>query len=384
MNAREIPWRRWIPKIVVGILLLLGITLIVPAIERAKEAARRRQSKNNLKQLGLAFHTYHETLKCFPPGGTFSEDGSALHGWGPVMWPYIEAQFYSDMIDYDAPWDAPHNSHIFKFEYSIFRSPNIPMKSSAEGFIPGHYIANENLFHRNSSSSFKDMKGGLAHNWLLTDQLQDWWPWGSPYNWGPLEWPRPGADSENGWSGGGAHILMADGAVKYLESETDPKIIRAYREAPALPESDAIEKTPNPYRFESPPWKWKSLKLNDKTDDTYCRVLITPAGEFDTAYVQFDNGNYGVELVTDDVKYLLNEFPEITTMRLEMSLDDELLDVLLRNKKLANLTVGVIALSSEGIERLKEFPALKYLSGRMSDEIHEQIRASIPDLRLSN
>jgi Protein of unknown function (DUF1559) len=384
MNARHMPWRRWIAKIVVAIVVLLGIALLVPAIERAREAARKSQSKNNLKQVGLAFHDYHDVYKCLPPGGVFGKDGTAYHGWGPALWPYIEASFYPDMIDYNAPWDAPQNSFLFKHDPGVFASPNIPLKSSAEGFTPSHYIANENIFHRNSSYSFKDMMGGLAHNWLLTDQFQDWWPWGSPYNWGPLEWPRPGSHGENGWSGGVVMLLMVDGSVETFSPESDPSIMRAYRDAPFLPAPKAIEKPPNIYRFNSPRLEQRSLKLRDKSDDTYCIVLTTPSGEFDTAYVRFHNGNIGVELVTDDVKYLLEKFPEIITMRLEMSLDDELLSVLMRNKKLKNLIVRSITLSSEGIERLKEFPMLEFLYGGADDAVRDEIQQALPGLRLSH
>lgn len=113
-------------------------------------------------------------------------------------------------------------------------------------------------------------------------------------------------------------------------------------------------------------------------------MLIAPSGEFDTAFVEFHNGNQEVELVTEDVKYLLEKFPEIITMRLEMTLDDELLDVLLSNKALRYLTVGKIMLSPKCIERLMEFPKLKFLSGSADDEVLEKIHMALPNLNLRN
>lgn len=78
--------------VVIAIIAIL-IALLLPAVQQAREAARRTQCKNNLKQLGLAMHNYHDVSKAFPPGLVRQDTGHARAGnwaWGAMIAPYID------------------------------------------------------------------------------------------------------------------------------------------------------------------------------------------------------------------------------------------------------------------------------------------------------
>ncbi len=92
--------------VVIAIIAIL-VALLLPAVQQAREAARRTQCKNNLKQIGLALHNYHDTYGCFPPGrtrNTYSGQGVGWYrgniGWLPRLLPQMEQGNLFQSIDW--------------------------------------------------------------------------------------------------------------------------------------------------------------------------------------------------------------------------------------------------------------------------------------------
>src|SRR5690606_640264 len=88
--------------VVIAIIGIL-VAMLLPAVQAAREAARRSQCKNNLKQIGLAVFTYEDTFKCLPPGGIWSSSsGAAKKGSALVrLLPFIEQKPLYDAIDFN-------------------------------------------------------------------------------------------------------------------------------------------------------------------------------------------------------------------------------------------------------------------------------------------
>src|SRR5438045_3854302 len=92
--------------VVIAIIAIL-ISLLLPAVQQAREAARRIQCTSNLKQLGIALHNYHDVMKAFPPnlcpGGT--KYNYSAGGWGVLAFlnPYLEQTNVYNMMNLSLP-----------------------------------------------------------------------------------------------------------------------------------------------------------------------------------------------------------------------------------------------------------------------------------------
>lgn len=120
--------------VVIAIIAIL-LSLLLPAVQQARAAARRSSCKNNLKQLGLAFHNYHAAHNTLPPGyvaGITSPgrdpdtyDAAPGWGWGTMLLPYLERNTIYDQIDLDAAiWTNSHADAI-RTKISLFLCPSV-------------------------------------------------------------------------------------------------------------------------------------------------------------------------------------------------------------------------------------------------------------------
>jgi len=158
--------------VVIAIIAIL-IALLLPAVQQAREAARRTQCKNNLKQFGLAMHNYHDVAKLFPPGimapatlwsnCTIMSNGQTLPntenrawGWGTLLLPYIEqAPLYNTLKPDgcrmpDANATFPNGGALQPLQRTL-----------AAYRCPSDGGAETNLYHQNYSTS----------NYVISEQV---------------------------------------------------------------------------------------------------------------------------------------------------------------------------------------------------------------------
>src|SRR6476646_7604994 len=109
--------------VVIAIIAIL-IALLVPAVQKVREAAARTQCQNNLKQIGLAIHGYHDGYKHLPPGS--DSKGISVHAY---ILPYIEQDNIFKRVNFTASYSDPTNAIPETTQVPIFDCPSDPMSS---------------------------------------------------------------------------------------------------------------------------------------------------------------------------------------------------------------------------------------------------------------
>ena len=115
--------------VVIAIIGIL-VALLLPAVQQAREAARRTQCLNNLKQIGIGMHSYHGTYKSFPPGLVFDHSVSnwvsAAHrsNWAISLLPYIERSALYQRYDHEVDNSGPENKFVREQRVATYACPS--------------------------------------------------------------------------------------------------------------------------------------------------------------------------------------------------------------------------------------------------------------------
>ncbi len=123
--------------VVIAIIGIL-VALLLPAIQAAREAGRRTQCSNNLKQFVVALHTYHDTYVMFPAGRN-SRDIST-HA---ALLPFYEQAGLHTLVDYAVSWNHANNAVARSTSIKFFNCPSDPQKAVPTGYAGTSYRANQ-------------------------------------------------------------------------------------------------------------------------------------------------------------------------------------------------------------------------------------------------
>ncbi|WP_339733996.1 DUF1559 domain-containing protein [uncultured Gimesia sp.] len=261
--------QRWIA---IGLMLglaLLVFALVSPAVFQSREAARQTQSKDNLKQIGLAVLNYHEAEGSLPPGGIIHEDETAMQGWMVMLLPYVDDIAYS-WLDLNESWQSPRNTFVFDSAIPVYLIPGGNERFTDTGFGVTQYLANPNLFYRNSDVTFGQMENGTSHTWMTGEVTGHYQPWGYPFNWRPLGTKLcegPNSYGRSNWNGG--HLLFADGSVSFLSDQTAPEILKRFAEAPPVATEAQTAAPDRVFQTGDFRWEWQPIELESDSESKH-------------------------------------------------------------------------------------------------------------------
>jgi len=257
--------------VVIAIIGVL-VALLLPAIQAAREAARRMTCTNTIRQWGLALHNHHDAMRTLPPGVIYSSGWD----WRAMSLPYLEQGNLFDTIDFDMTktcWEKnslPEN-HPASKDFGLLYCPSEPRAGQTtqwngdrdfhvtnylgvsdqkkRGFLlgrgkPGTVMEKgDGTFYFDSSVEFREMTDGLSNCIIVGERgLQRHDPWGyAVCSWSDRDAVLsmrlgigPGNDYDvahdhHFWSyhPGGAHFMFADNSIRLMNNDTSLEVMRA-------------------------------------------------------------------------------------------------------------------------------------------------------------
>ena len=274
--------------VVIAIIGIL-VALLLPAVQAAREAARRTQCLNHFKQVGLGMQNYHSALQKFPPGAIYDHPScNGLHmyngpGWGIMFLPYIEESAVDDMWQEDGPGGiyGPNNSKVPRNRIDPFMCPSDPQDEQVYNTVifgnqinwwntnmggvadstnawsedrqcyigdnrPKYILAGDGMLANKTAVRIRDVTDGTSQT-LFIGEITGGEP-GSDTGWtyangtlfstgwgingagtipGEGEFISSGEPPFSSYHPGGCHFSRVDGSVQFVHQDTDALVLVA-------------------------------------------------------------------------------------------------------------------------------------------------------------
>lgn len=274
------------------VIAIIGVLvgLLLPAVQSAREAARRMSCSNNMKQVALALHNYESTHQSLPPAwvdwdGLYTAPIHVAHVNVAVL-PFLEGSSAETQYDYNVRWDHANNADMAESMPAAYQCPSSPEAGTPElasGFQTSDYAhirsdtgwitdpaPNHSMFEQNVTRKFRDVTDGLTNTILQyesagraalyvkgrTAVAPTWWnsdfrAWPANFNSGWLYPYEVEVDPATGdpivtwfvgseiinvsnlygapysFHTGGMHVSLADGSVRFMTESIDMDLLSA-------------------------------------------------------------------------------------------------------------------------------------------------------------
>ena len=259
--------------VVIAIIAVL-IALLLPAVQQAREAARRTQCKNNLAQIGLALHNYYDMWEVLPPGtvnpeGPIRWEEQGYHfSWTVALLPMLDQQPLFGLYDLSKGVYAVENAQIRQTRISVYACPSSQYSHSGAKTPTGVELAQSSfagchhheeamidadqsgVLFLNSSIRYQQIRDGASNTIFIGEKLdtQSTLGWVSGTretlrNTGSIHGPEMHDFHHNqqqqnpmpanhvggfgSYHAGGAHFAIGDGSVRFISENIEPDMFKS-------------------------------------------------------------------------------------------------------------------------------------------------------------
>jgi prepilin-type processing-associated H-X9-DG protein len=216
------------PQLDVGTEVPVMIALLLPAVQAAREAARRAQCVNNLRLIGLGMHNYESVMGKLPAAAIVDKQGKPLLSWRVAILPYIEQQALYNKFKLDEPWDSPHNRDLIKYMPSTYGCPSRNLTAEPGMTTYRVFSGKGALLDPTRPTGFAEVTDGLASTLMVVESAEPvtWTkPEDLPFNNEPAR--PPGLLGARSNHPGGFNALFGDGSVRFIKLTINPTTFRA-------------------------------------------------------------------------------------------------------------------------------------------------------------
>ncbi len=180
------------------------------------------QCTNNLRQIGLAMHSYADAHGCFPPAYVADEDGKPMYSWRVLLLPYLEETYLYEQFNLDEPWDSENNRALRNMMPNVFMCPaDEDNDGSQTSYVM--IVGPETFSDGPTGRKMVDMTDGLSNTIMIVETTDSGISWAEPQDldaesitFGLDDGSVEGIRSNHA---DGCKILFGDGAVRTVNTE---------------------------------------------------------------------------------------------------------------------------------------------------------------------
>jgi prepilin-type processing-associated H-X9-DG protein len=191
------------------------------AATKAGTASARVQSQNNLKQIAIAMHNYHDSIGSFPPAAVCDRQGKPLLSWRVTILPYVEEQALYEQFHLDEPWDSEHNKKLIAQMPKIYAHPEGGPREAGKT----HYrvfVGGGAGFELRKGVKITDITDGTS-NTLMAVETAEGVPWTKPED---LPYDPRKVLPKFGLTGEGFNAAFFDGSVRFIQKGIKEQTLR--------------------------------------------------------------------------------------------------------------------------------------------------------------